>query len=320
VSGGHHHHGHSHLHAHGQLTRRAALASVSMALFLVGLKIWAAVATRSVAMLGSLADTALDLLASLVTLLGVWLAAQPADPEHRFGHGKAEAIAALFQTILIGFSALGIAWRAGARLAAPAPPGAPELGIGVSLIAIATTLALVAYQRWTVKKTGSIAIHTDQLHYQTDLLLNLSVIAALVLESFASLSGADPVFGLAIAAYLMWGAVASARSALDMLMDREWPDAKRQQLSDLLATHPKAGGVHALRTRTSGATDFIQFHLWLEPEMSVRDAHGIVEELEDAVAAGFPQAEILIHVDPAGNVDRDDQDFDHEQEQARHAH
>lgn len=310
----------SHLHAHGQLTRRAALASVAMALFLVGLKAWAAVATGSVAMLGSLADTSLDLVASLVTLLGVWLAAQPADPEHRFGHGKAEAIAALFQTILIAFSALAIAWQAGARLAAPATPAAPELGIGISIVAIATTLVLVAYQRRTVKRTGSLAIQTDQLHYQSDLLLNLSVIAALALETFGGLKGADALFGLLIAAYLMRGAVGSARNALDMLMDREWPDARRQQLVDLLAAHPKASGMHALRTRTSGATDFIQFHLWLDPEMNVRNAHHIVEELEDTVRAAFAQAEILIHVDPAGNVDPDDQNFDHERERANNAH
>lgn len=320
MSAGHQHHGPSRLQAHGQLTRRAALASVAMALFLVGLKAWAAVATGSVAMLGSLADTGLDLIASLVTLLGVWLAAQPADREHRFGHGKAEAIAALFQTILIALSALGIAWRAGARLASPTPPAAPELGIGVSLVAIATTLALVGYQRATVKKTGSIAIHTDQLHYQSDLLLNLSVIAALALETVAGLGGADPLFGLAIAAYLMRGAVGAARGALDMLMDREWPAEKREKLQDVLAAHPHAAGMHALRTRTSGATDFIQFHLWLAPEMTVRAAHTIVEELEDAVAAAFPQAEILIHVDPAGNVDRDEQHFDVEPERSSDAH
>jgi ferrous-iron efflux pump FieF len=309
----------SHLDVHGRLTRRAALASVAMALFLVGLKAWAAVATGSVAMLGSLADTSLDLVASLVTLLGVWLAAQPADPEHRFGHGKAEAIAALFQTILIALSALAIAWRAGARLAAPATPAAPELGIGISVVAIATTLALVAYQRRTVKLTGSLAIQTDQLHYQSDLLLNLSVIAALALETFGGLKGADALFGLLIAAYLIQGAVGSARSALDMLMDREWPDEKRQQLVELLAQHPKASGMHALRTRTSGTSDFIQFHLWLDPEMTVRDAHHIVEELEETVRAAFAQAEILIHVDPAGNVDPDDQNFDHERERSHDA-
>ena len=304
---------------HGRLAGRAAAASVAVALFLLALKAVASFRTDSVAMLGSLADTALDLLASLTTLLGVWLAAQPADPEHRFGHGKAEAIAALFQTILIGFSALGIAWRAGGRFAHPAPPVEPELGIGVSLVAIAATLALVLYQRRVVHRTGSIAIETDQLHYQSDLLLNLSVIAALALESFARVGGADPLFGLVIAVYLMWGAVGAAQRALDMLMDREWPPEKRQRLQALLAAHPRGAGVHALRTRTSGATDFIQFHLWLDPDISVRAAHDIVDELEAAVGTEFRYAEILIHIDPAGNVDRDDQNFDLEDERTPHA-
>lgn len=295
-----------HLQAHGRLTRRAALASVAMALSLLGLKLWATVETGSVAMLGSLADTGLDLIASLVTLLGVGLAAQPADADHRFGHGKAEAIAALVQTLLIGLSALLIAGRAGMGLAAPATPAAPELGIGVSLVAIAATLALVAYQRRIARATGSIAIHTDQLHYQSDLLLNLAVIAALALDSLAGVSGADPLFGLVIALYLMVGATRSARTALDMLMDREWPTEKRERLDGLLASSPYASGVHALRTRSSGAQDFIQFHVWVDPQMTVLDSHRIVDELEDAVEAGFPHADIIVHVDPEGNVDRDD--------------
>lgn len=302
-----------HLQAHGRLTRRAALASVAMALSLLGLKVWAAAATGSVAMLGSLADTGLDLIASLVTLLGVGLAAQPADADHRFGHGKAEAIAALVQTLLIGVSAVLIAWRAGMGLAAPATPTAPELGIGISLVAIVGTLALVAYQRRIARATGSIAIHTDQLHYQSDLLLNLSVIAALALDSLLGLTGADPLFGLIIALYLMAGAARSARTALDMLMDREWPAEKRERLDGLLAASRYASGIHALRTRSSGAQDFIQFHVWVDPHMSVLDAHHIVDELEDAVEAGFPHADIIVHIDPAGNADRDD-DPPHDEE------
>ena len=295
-----------HLATRGRLTRRAALASVAMAASLLGLKVWAAIETGSVAMLGSLADTGLDLVASLVTLLGVGLAAQPADAEHRFGHGKAEAIAALVQTMLIGLSALAIGWRAGMGFSAPVTPGAPELGIGVSLAAIVATLALVAYQRRIAKATGSIAIHTDQLHYQSDLLLNLSVIAALALDAMAGLRGADPLFGLVIALYLMAGAARSARTALDMLMDREWPADKRDRLDGLLAASRYASGIHALRTRSSGVHDFIQFHVWVDPQMTVADAHRIVDELEDAVERGFPHADIIVHVDPEGNVDRDD--------------
>jgi ferrous-iron efflux pump FieF len=170
----------SHHHHHGALARRAALASVSMALFLMALKGYAALHTGSVAMLGSLADTGLDLLASLVTLYGVRIAAEPADTEHRFGHGKAEALAALFQVALISLSAVGIGWRAVIRLTENAPTRDAEFGIGVSVAAIAGTFVLLAYQRRVIARTGSIAIRADNVHYQSDLILNLSVIAALV--------------------------------------------------------------------------------------------------------------------------------------------
>ena len=286
-----------------QLTRRAALASVSAALVLGGLKLYATIATGSVAMLGSLADTALDLIASLVTLAGVSVAAQPADSEHRFGHGKAEAIAALLQTMFILISAGGIAWRAVDRLLHPAPTSDAELGIGVSLLAILTTLALVAYQRHVVRKTRSIAIQTDQLHYQSDLLLNSAVILALALDAFAGLHSADPIFGVIIALYLAWGAVQSANHAIDMLMDREWSDERRKTLVTVITEHPAVDSVHDVRTRTSGHTDFIQFHIAVDPHMTVLRAHDIADEVEAKVAQAFPHAQILIHIDPIGHVD-----------------
>ena len=287
----------------GTLTRRAALASVSMAVVLLGLKTWAALATGSVSMLGSLADTALDLAASLMTLFAVSLAAQPADDEHRFGHGKAEAIAALMQTLLILGSAIGIGWRAVLQFGVNDIPQRADVGIGVSLAAVVATLALVAYQRMVVRRTGSIAIGTDQLHYQSDLLLNIAVIVAFGLDVVAGLHGADAAFGIGIAAYLAFGAVSSARHAIDMLMDKEWPEAKRQKLLATVAGHPRVEGIHELRTRSSGVTDFIQFHIWLDPAMTVAAAHDIVDEIEAKVAAAFPGAEILIHIDPAGHYD-----------------
>jgi len=286
------------------LTRRAAIASVSSATVLLVLKAWAASATGSVAMLGSLADTGLDLLSSLVTLYAVWLAAQPADEDHRFGHGKAEAIAALMQTLVILGSAVAIAAQAIARLGVTDLPRRADVGIGVSVVAVVLTLCLVAYQRHVVRQTASIAINTDQLHYQSDLLLNLAVIVALGLETFAGLHGADALFGVGIALYLGYGALTSARSALDMLMDREWPEAKRQTLFAVVARHPQVDGIHELRTRSSGVVDFIQFHIWLAPDMTVACAHDIVDEIEADVAASFPGAEIMIHVDPLGHYDR----------------
>lgn len=289
--------------AAGRLNRSAARASVIVAVLLIGLKAWATWSTGSVAMLGSLADSSLDLVASLVTLLAVGVAAQPADDDHRFGHGKAEAISALLQTLLILGSAAGIAWRAAASLVAGAAPRAAHIGIAVSAVSIALTLALVLYQRRIVARTGSLAIGTDRLHYESDLLLNLAVIAALLLDVRLGLRGADSVFGLAIAAYLAWGAVRAARAAIDMLMDHEWPPEKRDRLVALVRDHPGVLGLHELRTRSSGPVDFIQFHIALPPEMTVRAAHEIVDAVEARVAAAFPGAEILIHIDPDGHAE-----------------
>jgi ferrous-iron efflux pump FieF len=294
----------------GDLTRRAAVASVAVASLLLGLKWWAARATGSVAMLGSLADTALDLFASVATLYAVWLAAQPADADHRFGHGKAEAIAALMQTLVILGSAVAIAWRAIMQLGVADLPRQPEVGIAVSVIASVLTLLLIAYQRRIVRATGSIAIGTDQLHYQSDLLLNLAVIAALVLDVWAGLHGADAIFGIGIAVFLAVGATRSAGAAVDMLMDHEWPAAKRERLLAVLGANPLVEGVHEIRTRSSGVTDFIQFHIWLAPEMTVVAAHDIVDVVEDDVARAFPGAEILIHIDPRGHYDRPPQHQD----------
>lgn len=286
-----------------RLTRSAALASSGVALTLLGLKAWAALATGSVAMLGSLADTALDLLASLLTLFAVGLAHQPADPEHRFGHGKAEAVAALMQVMLIVASAAGIIWRAIGQLGAGAKPDAPEAGIAVSLIAIALTLALTAWQKRVVARTGSVAITTDRLHYQSDLILNSAVIAAFALDNYLGVTGADPVFGIGLGLWIGWNALNAARHALDLLMDREWPEDRRAELVALARSVPGVEGVHDLRTRSSGVTDFIQFHIWLPPAMTVDAAHHIVNAVEDKLHSAYPGSEVFIHIDPAGEYD-----------------
>jgi ferrous-iron efflux pump FieF len=293
----------AHQHQHGALTARAALASVATAAFLLVLKGLAAWQTGSVAMLGSLADTALDLVASLVTLYGVRIAATPADHDHRFGHGKAEALAALFQVVLISLSAVGIGWRAVDRLIHRETTANAEYGIGVSLAAIAATLLLIWYQRRVIARTRSVAIEADKVHYQSDLLLNGSVIAALVLDQFLGVSGADPVLGMAIALWLAWGAWRASSRAVDQLMDKEWPEEKRSRFVEVAARHPELKGLHDLRTRTSGAHDFVQFHVWMDPDMTIAAAHDVVEEVEVKLAREFPGVEILIHIDPVGQVD-----------------
>jgi ferrous-iron efflux pump FieF len=291
------------LEARGKLTRRAAIASFSAALTLGAVKTYAAMETGSVAMLGSLADTALDLIASIITLIGVRVAAEPADADHRFGHGKAEPIAALAQTVFIAVSAIGIGWRAAHAFGSDTPPAEAELGIGVSVFAILVTLALVSYQRLIVRRTGSLAIDADRMHYQSDLLLNLSVIAALVLDAMLGMRGADPLFGVLIALWLAWGAFKTARHALDMLMDKEWHDEKRERLKALVCAVPGVEGIHELKTRHAGHTDFIQFHIWVDPQITVLAAHDIVDIVEAAVLEAFPGSDILVHVDPSGHFD-----------------
>ncbi|NCP19552.1 MAG: cation diffusion facilitator family transporter [Erythrobacter sp.] len=286
-----------------ELGRGAAIASMSVALLLVALKLWAVWQTESMALLGSLADSALDLVASLVTLLGVVIAARPADSSHRFGHGKAEALAAIFQVMLIAVSAAGIAMRAGqALIEGERVTGAGE-GIAVSVIAIVATLGLLAYQRYVIARTRSVAIRADHVHYQSDLLLNLAVIAALVLDRYAGLSSADPLFGLGIAAWLLWGAWRAGGEAIDHLMDREWPEAKRSRFVEIAARHPELARLHDLRTRTSGGIDFVQFHVDLPGDYTVEKAHDIIERVESDLCREFPDIELLIHIDPAGHVD-----------------
>jgi ferrous-iron efflux pump FieF len=288
-----------------KLTTRAAFASIAMAVTLIALKAFAALETSSMAMLGSLADRGLDLVASLVVLLGVRVAALPADWDHRFGHGKAEALASLVQVILITISAIFIGFRAVERLLSGAQTSDAELGIGVSILAIVLTAALITYQRHVVRRTGSLAIGTDRLHYSSDLFLNGSVIVALALDQFAGLNGADAVFGLLIALWLLWGAWSASSNALDQLMDREWPDELRERFLAAAKEYPELAGLHDLRTRSSGTHYFAQFHVWVPAHWTVRQAHDRLDVVEEELQRRFPGTEILIHVDPEGQTDRE---------------
>ena len=294
------------LHAErSKLSTRAALASVALALTLLVAKSWAAWATDSTAMLGSLADTALDLLASLATLAGVRIAAQPADHDHRFGHGKAEALVALGQVVLIAVSALGIAWRAVDRLIHGGTTAEMGIGIGVSLFAIAATFALLAYQKRVIASTGSVAIRTDNVHYKSDLMLNAAVIAALFLDQQLGIRGADAAFGIAIALWLLFGAWRASSEAVNQLMDREWPEEKRALFLAAAAEYPELAGLHDLRTRTSGTHQFAQFHVWVPADWTVREAHDRMDRIEEQLQLRFPGTEILIHLDPEGHTDRE---------------
>ena len=283
-----------------RLMRAAASASVIVALVLIGAKAWAYWKTGSVAMLGSLTDSALDFLASLINFVAVRASLTPPDEEHRFGHGKAEAIAGLFQTSLIFASAVFIGWHSYQRIMAPVVPDQSQLGIGISLFAILLTFSLVAFQKHVISKTGSVAISADRLHYVGDLLLNAAVIAALVLSTVAHVPAADGVFGLGIALYIAWNAYRIARDSIDMLMDKEFSKEQREEIFNLVMGNPDVKGLHDLKTRRSGLVSFIQMHIELDPKMNLYQAHAVADEIEATVGEVFPGAEIIIHTDPLG--------------------
>ena len=283
-----------------RLMRLATRAAVAVALLLVGVKAFAWLATGSVSLLSSLVDSALDVAASTVNLLAVRHALTPADREHRFGHGKAEALAGLGQAAFIAGSAIFLVVEAGRRLAAPAPVEDGMVGLVVMVVSIAATIGLVLFQRRVVRLTRSVAISADTLHFTSDLLVNAGVIVALILSWHFGLVAADPIIALVIAVYILWGSWEVAMGSYDILMDREFADEDRARVREIVLAHPEVRDMHDLRTRTAGTMSFIQLHLELDPEMTLRRAHEIADDVEERVRAAFPGADVLIHQDPVG--------------------
>lgn len=280
--------------------RLASYASVCVAFILIIAKTSAWLATDSIAILSSLIDSFLDAVASIVTFIAIRHSLQPADREHRFGHGKVEALAALAQSAFIVGSAVLLLFEAGARSLNPRPITHGEIGIYVMLFSIVLTFCLVLVQRWAIRKSGSIAIGADSLHYQGDLLMNAAVIAAIILVTEFGWNLADPIFGAGIAAYIIWNAYQIVKNSLDMLMDRELPDEDREKIRNIALAHDAVEAVHDLRTRQSGLTYFIQLHLEMDGDMKLLNAHEIADEVELSLMKTYPGAEIIIHQDPAG--------------------
>ncbi len=283
-----------------RLMRFATYASVAAAATLILVKFVAWLLTGSVSMLSTLVDSVLDMLASLLNLLAVRYALQPADHEHRFGHGKAEALAGLGQSLFIFGSAMWLLYEATKRLMAPVPLHNTSIGIAVMVFAIAVTLGLVAFQRYVVRKTGSVAIGADSLHYKGDVLVNLSVIAALVLASQFGLTYMDGVFGAGIALYILFTAGQIAWGSLHLLMDRELPDEDRERIRKIVLSHPEVQAMHDLRTRSSGLHAFIQLHIEMDGNLPLWQAHDISDAVEAKIREAYPNAEVIIHQDPEG--------------------
>ena len=284
-----------------KLLRLATYASTSVAIVLIAAKLFAWAASDSVSLLATLIDSMLDAVASIINLVAVRHALTPADKEHRFGHGKAEALAGLSQSLFIAGSAGYLLIEAWQRVIQPSAVESVELGIFVMAISIVATMLLLAFQRHVTKKTNSTAIRADALHYRTDLMVNGSVIVALLLAN-AGWPGFDGLFAGAIAIYILFSARDIIVTSYDHLMDRELPDEDRQKIKALVMQHPKARGLHDLRSRHSGTMTFIQLHLELDDDLSLMAAHKISDEVELSILNAFPGSEILIHIDPKSAV------------------
>ncbi len=288
------------------LQRLAGYASLSVALTLVATKIWAWLETSSVSLLSSLVDSMLDVLASGITVVAIRIALTPADSEHRFGHGKAEGLAALAQAVIIAASSLYVFSEALQRLLEPQPVARPEAGMVVMGFSVLMTLALVLFQRSVVQRTGSVAIAADAMHYRSDLLINLSVLLAIPLAAWTELTLVDPLLGIAISLYILWNTFEIANKALDVLLDRELPNEERVIIQQLASEHPDVRGFHDLRTRSGGTHYIIQFHLELDPETTLIDTHRILDDVEDRIRENYPGCEIIVHADPLGFEERRD--------------
>ncbi len=281
-----------------RLLRLATVASVVTAGVLIVVKLAAFVLTDSISILSTLIDSLLDAAASVVNLIAVRHALVPADQEHRFGHGKAEPLAAVGQAIFITGSALFLLIEASQRFFSPRPLTNSEVGIGVMIFSIVATLALVTLQRHVIRRTDSLAIKADQLHYTGDVLINGAVILALILAAEFGWRFIDPIFGIGIALYILYNAWQIAAGALDMLMDRELPEAERGRIRQVILDHDGVRGFHDLRTRASGPQIFVQCHIELDPDLSLLTAHDIADEVENELRDAFPGAEVIIHQDP----------------------
>ena len=282
---------------HARLLRLATRASVAVASMLIITKAIAWWLSGSISMLAGLTDSLLDGVTSFLNLLAVHYALRPADDDHRYGHGKAESLAGMAQALFIGVSAVLIAFQAFERLKNPEPVGAPWIGIGVIIFSLVMTVLLLTLQHRVIKATGSNAVRADSLHYRSDLMLNGSILVALVLAS-VGFPQLDAWFGLGIAVYILWSAIQIARESFAVLMDEELPSDVSENMLALACGVPEVLGAHDLRTRISGNVWFVQLHLELPGHLSLSEAHTISDRAAEAIEKAYPKAEVLVHADP----------------------
>ena len=292
-----------------RVMRVVTYGSVSVAIVLTAAKLLAWLTTDSVAMLSSLVDSLLDMVASLVTLFAVHRALRPADREFRFGYGKAEPLAGLVQALIFTGSVVFVLFAASRRMFTPVAVEIGPFGMAVMVFSIMLTIALVVVQRFVVRKTGSVAIKADSLHYMADFLTNVGVLVALILASGFGVHYADPLFAVAVALFILFSAWQIVRGSFDILLDREFPEDMRNHIREIAMSHPQVRDMHDMRTRSAGLNSFIQLHLELDSSISFERSHVISDEVEADIRKAFPNTDVIIHQDPEG-IDEEPPEFD----------
>ena len=289
------------------LVRSASIASLLVASTLIVLKYYGWVATNSISLLGSLADSLIDFLASVFVFIAISYSLLPADAKHRFGYDKSEGLAAFIQSLLIGISGIYVCFEAITRLLNPSQINQPNIAIWIILVSIALTIALIIYQKYVVKKSQSMAIESDQYHYLTDTFINLSVLFSIVITGWTRFTFIDAVVGLLISGVVLYTAFILLKKSFKILLDQEIQSSHRDQIRKIALQHPQVLGFHDLRTRDTGRKYIIQFHLELDPKMSLLESHRITDEVTDNILDVYPNSELIIHTDPLGIDEARDQ-------------
>lgn len=282
----------------------AARLSILAAAFLVALKTLTGLLTGSISVWASLLDSAMDIFASTINLVAVRAASRPADEDHAYGHGKAESLAGLFQSLVIAASGIYLIWKATRRIVEPHETSYEWVGMATMLVATATSVALVMRLRRVARETESPALHADALHYVTDIYTNASALLALLIIRVSDWQIADSLISILIAIYILWSAVAVARESIDALMDRRLPPEVDEQIAEIVSRFRQLGvlGFHDLRTRRSGSLKFIDLHLEVERDQRLQEAHDITVRVLRTIEAEIPRSRVHIHTDPAGKV------------------
>lgn len=290
--------------SYSRLVTMAGLASTATAGLLIIAKLAAWLLTGSSSLLASLADSLMDISASVINLLAIRYSLVPADDDHRFGHGKAESLASLAQAAFITGSSLILVMNGLSRLLNPQPLQHLDIGLWVTVGALILTLVLVLFQSWVVRQTNSQAIRADRLHYQSDLLFNSGVLVALGLAYWGWL-WADGLFAMLLGLYILKGALTIGYEAVQTLLDRQLPEEEQQRIAQLVRAIPGVHGMHDLRTRQSGQLRFIQLHLELDDQLPLVRAHELADLAEAAIRTDFPLADVLVHMDPISVLEQE---------------